>query len=111
MTVNFRFPEPTRVDVHYIDFRFGRQWFRELTLSLTANAQMPFVEFIVDLKRAADALGIEFANGSTLLVDLGDNPPLNWRSLANAAACSLGWEQPSGDLRQVQELPCFEGEN
>lgn len=97
MVVNFRHPEDTRIDVQYSRHSLiGGQWqegHQRRTFSITINDQCDFVQAVMDAKRAADILGIDFGDQPTIVVEIpNDSPLMNGYHLCATAANQLGWD-------------------
>lgn len=97
MVVNFQHPADTRIDVLYSRFSLiGGLWkegYQRRAFSMTINNQCNFFDFVMDVKRAADALGIDFGDRPTIVVEIEKNSQLvNGYDLCAAAAKKLGWD-------------------
>lgn len=113
MTMRFNYPADSSVEISYTRFYlFPGGWkegYDKRTLVLSFNDQCVSTDVVMELKQAADALGIVFADDPTLTVVpvAGPIPLENWRIHSELCAKRLGWRliHPFGPR---VEVPPFE---
>lgn len=97
IVLRFGYPAKNSVEVDYTRFDlFSSGWkegFQQRRLALAFNDQCFADDVVMELKRAAEALGIKWGDSPTLTVIQPDAAPAvhNWRHLSELAAKRLGW--------------------
>lgn len=97
ITLRFGYPGDNSVEVRYTRFSLLKSGWVEghqhRSLLMTFNDQCLVADVVMELKLAADALGIVFGADPELTVAQPDTPPPchNWRQLSEVSAQFLGW--------------------
>lgn len=114
ITLRFGYPADSSVEIRYTRFWLHKSvWVeghQKRTLVLTFNDQCPVADVVMELKQAADVLGIAFGDDPALTVALArpdTPPPVNWRRLSEASAQCLGWRLVHS-FGSREDAPAFE---